>query len=244
MSESGEREPASVNKTSRRRVAELVKDDEAGDEPLSGDFPSEGVLDHFRRAEIWVPTEVYADHIAGQEFDWYALRFQVAFLPPGELKMTSARVRLEFREPVSQLDAWSPNDTFSAFRELETSGEIKVSGGLKVPDALLEKFVYLANLLPQVSAEYRRFAQEHKTPMESVLRAVSDRQRRLSYDLAQDPKTGIDPRQLTGEVLLGVPPGTALAGVPPLLQLAVDCRCGLLRLRSEVEQDVDIVWRR
>jgi hypothetical protein len=101
----------------------------------------------------------------------------------------------------------------------------------------------LKELLPKLLIEYHRLAEEKKEPAESVIRAVSDRQRRLNYDLAQDPKSGIDQRQLLGLVLFGVTPGVDLMEAQPLIGLTINCRCGLLHLKSEIVQDVDVAVR-
>jgi len=233
-----------INKSSRKRIAELVTDQEATDTQLSGDFDSEGILDYFRRAEIWVPTEVYADYVMSKDFDWYGMQFNVAFVPPEKQKVSWAHVRLDFQELVKQLDAWLPNDVFSAYKEVSKSIDIKGTASLGVPEALLGDLPYLKDLLPQFSVEYRKFAEETKTLMESVIRAFSDRQRRLGYDLSEDPKTGIDQRQLVAEVLFGVAPGSNLIGPLPLVSLTINCRCGPLRLKSEIYQDVDATFRR
>ena len=232
-----------INKRTRRRIAELVTDQEAADTQHSGDFGSEGVLDYFRRVEILVPTEVYADYVMRSDFDWYGMRFNVAFVPPEQQKVTSARVRLDFQEPVKQLGAWYPDDVFSAYKEVSKTLDIKAYVNLRVPKALLGGLPYLNELLPQLSAEYRKFIEERKTPMESVIRVVCDRQRKLHYDLSEDPKTGIDQRQLTAQVLFGVDPDVDLIESLPLLGLTISCRCGLLGLKSDIYQDVDITFR-
>lgn len=211
---------------------------------LSGDFDSEGILDYFRRAEIWVPTEVYADFVMSTDLDWYGMQFNVAFVPPEKQKVSWARVRLDFQELVKQLAAWLPNDVFSAYKEVSTSTDTKGTASLGVPEALLGDLPYLKDLLPQFSVEYRKFAEEKKTLMESVTRAFSDRQRRLGYDFSEDPKTGIDQRQLVAQVLFGVAPGSKLMESLPLVSLTINCRCGPLRLKSEIYQDVDATFRR
>ncbi|RMF88721.1 MAG: hypothetical protein D6736_09685 [Nitrospinota bacterium] len=232
-----------INKSSRKRIAELVTEQETADTPLSGDFDSEGILDYFRKAEIWVPTEVYADYVVSRGFDWYGMQFSVAFVPPEQQKVSWARVRLDFPEPVKQLGSWLPNDAFSAYKEIGNTTEIRGAASLGVPEALLGDLPYLRDLLPQFSIEYRRFVEERKTPVESVIRSVSDRQRRLDYDLSEDPKTGIDPRQLVAQILFGIAPGTDVRA-SLLFSLTINCRCGPLRLRSEISQDVDITFRR
>lgn len=94
-----------INHSTRKRIAELITDQEAADTQLCGDFSSEGILDYFRRAAIWVPTEVYADYVMTTDFDWYGMQFSVAFMPPEKQRVSWARVRLDFQEPVKQLDA-------------------------------------------------------------------------------------------------------------------------------------------
>lgn len=233
-----------INKRTRKRIVELVTDQEAADTQLSGDFDSEGIRDPFRKADIWVPNEVYADYVRSEYFDWYGMQLRVAFEPPEEQKVTWARVRLDFQEPVKQLDAWFPNDIFSAYKEISNTSDVKAYANLGVPEALLGNLPYLKELLPQLSVEYRRFAEEKLIPTESVIRAASDGQQRLYYDLSEDPKTGIDQRQLVARVLFGVAPGADLMESLPLLGLTVDCRCGLLGLKRAINQDVDVTFRR
>jgi hypothetical protein len=233
-----------INKRTRKRIAELVTDEEAADMPLSGDFSSEGILDYFRRAEIWVPTEVYADFVMSTDLDWYGVQFNVAFVPPEKQKVSWAHVRLDFQELVKQLDAWLPNDVFSAYKEVSKSIDITGTASLGVPEALLGDLPYLKDLLPQFSAKYRKFAEEKKTLVASVIRAYSDRQRRLGYELSEDPKTGIDQRQLVAQVLFGVASGSNFMASLPLVSLTINCRCGPLHLKSEIYQDVDATFRR
>ena len=233
-----------INKRTRKKIAELVTDEEATDTQLSGDFASEGILDYFRRAEILVPTEVYADFVMSTDLDWYGMQLNVAFVPPEKQNVSWARVRLDFQEVVKQLDAWLPNDVFSAYKEASKSIGITGTAHLGVPEALLGELPYLRDLLPQFSLEYRNFAEEKKTLMKSVIRTFSDRQRRLGYDLSEDPKTGIDQRQLVAQVLFGVAPGSNLMGSLPLVSLTINCRCGPLRLKQEIYQDVDASFRR
>ncbi|HWP47870.1 MAG TPA: hypothetical protein VNM22_11965 [Candidatus Limnocylindrales bacterium] len=233
-----------INKKTRKRIAELVTDQEAADTQLSGDFDSEGILDYFRRAEIWVPTEVYADFVMSTDLDWYGMQFNVAFVPPEKQKVSWAHVRLDFQELVKQLGAWLPNDVFSAYKEVSKSTDIKGTVSLGVPEALLVDLPYLKDVLPQFSVGYRKFAEEKKSLTEGVIRAFSDRQRRLGYDLSEDPKTGVDQRQLVAQVLFGVAPGSNLMESLPLVSLTINCRCGPLRLKSEIYQDVDATFRR
>lgn len=233
-----------INKGTRKRIAELVTEEEVADTAISGDFASEGVLDYFRRAEIWVPTEAYADHVASTDFDWYGMQFNVAFVPPEKQNVSWARVRLDFNEPVKQLSAWLPNDVFSAYQEVSETIDLQGDVNLAVPEALLGSLPYLKELLPQFSGKYRKFSEKKKTRTHSVIRAISDRQRRLDYDLAEDPKSGIDQRQLVAQVLFGVAPGADVREAQPLVGLTINCRCGPLRLKSEIHQDVDVTFRR
>jgi hypothetical protein len=142
-----------INKRTRKRIAELATDQDAADTQLSGDFNSEGILDYFRSAEIWVPTEVYADHVMSTDFDWYGMQFNVAFVPPEKQKVSWARVRLDFQEPVKQLDAWLPNDVFSAYKEVSKTLKIEGDMSLSVPEVLLGALPYLKELLPQFSVK-------------------------------------------------------------------------------------------
>ena len=77
-----------VNKSTRKRVVELLTEKELADSPVSGDFAGEGILDYFRKAEIWVPTEIYADFVRGTDLDWYAIQFSIGFLPPEKQKIS------------------------------------------------------------------------------------------------------------------------------------------------------------
>jgi hypothetical protein len=233
-----------INKRTRKRIAELVTDQEAEDTQLSGDFDSESIRDYFRKAEILVPTEAYADYVRSEYFDWYGMQFNVAFKPPEKQKVTWARVSLGFHEPVQQLDAWLPNDVFSAYKEVSNTSDVTGYAHLGVPEALLGNLPYLKELLPQLSVKYRRFAEVKKISTESVIRTASDGQRQLYYDLSEDPKSGIDQRQLVARVLFGVAPGADLMESSPLLGLNINCRCGFLRLKSEITQDVDVTFRR
>jgi hypothetical protein len=233
-----------INKRTRKRIAEFVTDKEAEDEQLSGDFASEGILDYFRRAEIWVPTEVYADLVGSTDLDWYAMQFSIAFVPPERQKVSWAHVRLDFQELVKQLGAWFPNDVFSAYKEVSESIDITGSVGLGVPESLLAGLPDLKELLPKFLVKYRNFSEQKKTLVKSVIRAVSEGQRRLGYELSQDPKTGIDPRQLVAQVLFGVTTGSCQVESLPLVSLTINCRCGPLRLKSEIYQDVDATFRR
>ena len=233
-----------INKRSRKRVAELVTEAEVADTTLSGDFASEGILDYFRRAEIWVPTEVYADFVMSTDVDWYGIQLSVAFVPPEKQRVSWAQVRLDFRELVRQLYAWFPNDSFSAYKDESKSIDIKGAAKVSVPDAALGALPYLKDLVPQLSVEYRHFAEAKKSVMKSIVRTSSDGQRRLSYDLSEDPRTEIDQRQLVAQVLFGVAQGSASIDSVPLVDLAINCRCGPLRLKSEIRQDVDVTFRR
>jgi hypothetical protein len=233
-----------INKSTRRRITEMITEEEAADMRLSSDFDSEGILDYFRRAEVWVPTEVYANYVMSQDFDWYDLQFNVAFVPPGKQKVTWARVSLDFQEPVKQLGAWFPNDVFSSYKKESSTLDVTANMNLAVPDTLLLEMPYLKGLFPKLSAEYHKSIQEESTPTVSVIRAVSDRQRRLYYDLAEDPKSGIDQRQLTAQVVFGVSPGIGFPESQLLLSLSINCRCGALRLKSEICQDVDVTFLR
>src|SRR5215218_6826745 len=125
-----------INKNSRKRIAELVTEQEATDTHLSGDFNSEGILDYFRRAEIWIPTEVYADYVMRKDLDWFAMQLSVAFVPPQKAKVSWAQVRLEFEEPVTQLASWLPNNVFSAYKEVSSTSKIKGTANLEVPKTL------------------------------------------------------------------------------------------------------------
>jgi|LGOV01.1.fsa_nt_gb hypothetical protein len=230
-----------INKSTRKRIAELITDQEATDMQLSGDFDSEGIIDYHRKAEILAPTEAYADYVMSKDFDWYVMQFEVGFVPPERRKVSWARVRLDFHEPVKQLGSWLPNDVFSAYKEVSNTSEI-FAASPSVPEALLGNLPYLKGLLPQFSMEYRRFAEEKKTPMTSVIRSVSDRQRRLNYDLTEDPKTGIDQRKLVAQIIFGVAPGADVK-VSPLVSLTINCRCGSHHLKKKIEQDMDITFR-
>jgi hypothetical protein len=234
----------SINKKTRKRFTELITGQEAADTTISGDYSGEGILDNFRKAEIWIPSEVYADYISNKDLDWYEMQFSVGFVPPEGQKITFARVSLNFQEPVRQIGAWFPNDTFSTYQKISTTSEVASDVTIGIPETLLGQFPDLKGLLPQFSAKYHRVYEENKEPAQSIVRTISDRQRRLSYDLNEDPKSGIDQRELVGQVLFGITPNINMEKLPVLLSLTINCRCGILQLKSEIVQDVDITFRR
>lgn len=233
-----------INKATRTRVVELLTEEELKDPVFAGDFVSEGVIDHFRRGEVHLPSEAYADHLGTGDTEWFGLQLHVGILPPGTLNVTWARVELRFCEPVNALDAWSPNDVYSAFKEIETQQAVDLTANLSFPKSVLENVPYVAGLLPQLSATYRRRSKEIRAPQNSVIRAISDGHRRLTYDLYEDPKTARDPRQLIAQVLFSTDLHAITETELQLLELAVTCRCGKFGLRKDVQQKVDVTVRR
>jgi hypothetical protein len=247
---------ADINKSTLRKLATLVTDEEAEQPQLSGDYAAEGGLaDRFRRAEIWVPDEVWADPVSDEVRNnmvqtdgsaWYATHFQVGILPPDGTRVSSAEIRLLFDDAVLVLGGWYPNDVFSVYREVKSRQGVSVEARIAPDNPLLKVVPDLQSLLPQVSAEYSRFEEQTKAPEDSVVRTISDGQRRLAFQLRVDPKTDKDPRHFRGQVLFGVsldPRWKARAPAIVQLTLTVSCRCGVLRPRSAIEQLVDVALR-
>lgn len=234
-----------VNKSSRMKIMTMATDEELENQPqVGGDFRAEGgIFDFFRKAEIWVPDEVYAERVAEEGVVWYGTHFQVGIVPPEQAKVTSAEIRVIFTEPVRELGAWYPNDVYSAYREVTQDKHVEIEAKLDPKHPLLALLPAIDSLLPQLSAGYRIATKDLKLPEASVIRTISDGQRRVAFQLSIDPKTDKDPRQFRGQVLFGIAPNTAIQQPLSAMRLEVTCRCGPLRLKSMVTQDVDIVVR-
>ncbi len=236
-----------VNKSTRRKLATLVTDEEVDIHPhLSGDFPAEGgIFGHLRRAEILVPDEVYADYVVEEQLAWYGTHFEIGIVPPEQVKVTSAEIRLSLEKPVKKLGAWYPNDVFSAYRKIARRKKWEFEAKLDLKHPLLEVLPDIKSLLPQLSAHYMDTVAviDLKLPEESVIRTMSDGQRRLVFQLSIDPKTEVDPRKFNGQLLFGITPDAKVDVPLPAMRLEVSCRCGALRLRSEITQVVEVTFR-
>src|SRR5215467_7022865 len=127
---------ADVNKSSIRKLAMLVTDEEAEQPQPSGDYAAEGgIADRFRRAEIWVPDEIWADSVSDEvraqmvqpdRIAWYATHFQIGILPPDDTRVSNAEIRLLFDDPVRILGGWYPNDVFSTYRQIQSRRGVSV----------------------------------------------------------------------------------------------------------------------
>jgi hypothetical protein len=228
-----------INKSSRRRLARLVDADAPEEQSdLAGDFsPEASPFAHFRRAEIWVPTDVWADHVTDA---YYGMHFEIGIVPPEDVAVEFAEIRLDLEPPIERLAAWLPNDVYSSFRQIEAQRkvDVKVDTGLA---QLVTVLPGIADLLPQLSGEYSRVVKDHREPQESVVRTISDGRRRLSFKLSKDLKTGIDPQQFRGQVVFGVDGDPT--GRPLTFSMQVMCRCGIFRLKNTLDQRVDITLR-
>jgi hypothetical protein len=101
----------------------------------------------------------------------------------------------------------------------------------------------VADLLPQLSARYRgppgitgrRSRERHAHRLR--------RQRRLDFKLFPDPATSIDPRHFQGQILFAVGGELTDQGARLTLDRRAAVRCGRLRLKTAVEQQVEITVR-
>jgi hypothetical protein len=225
----------------RRRAVDLVTEEEAGEgQQFSGDYAPEGPMDHLRRAELWLPTRVHALLILTDQIHWYALALHVGIVPPGTARVSSAEIHLTFEPPVIALGAWEPNDRFAIYRETRTRAGLDVKGDLKLPEAAVAALPGISELLPQLSAEYHKASQAIVVPHDSVIRTMSDGERRLAWQLFEDPQTNIDPRQLAAKIVIGLSPELARTKPHSMATLQVECRCGNLRMRSAVRQSIEV----
>ena len=239
----GERQPdvTKINRKSREKIISLLTEEEKQERQPSGDYSSEGLFDPFRKAKIFVPTEIDAYYVTTKNgVDWYATQFYVGFMPPEGQMIKWSRISINFQPPVNKLGAWCPNDKFSNYKKIHTTSKVDVE--VKVPkNVLTDKIPYIGELLPQLSLEYQRYQESTITPQDSVIRAVTNGQRILVYDLYEDPQTRIDPRQLKCQLLFGLP--NAVSSLPnptSLLELVANCRCGTLSPLSDITQGVDL----
>ncbi len=96
--------------------------------------------------------------------------------------------------------------------------------------------------LPSLTARLDQKSERKVEHHASLVRAITDGQRRLTFQLFEDPKTAKDQRQLVAEVLFALgkeePPEVAEAA----LELEVSCKCGLLGMRRAVVQEVDLLF--
>jgi hypothetical protein len=168
------------------------------------------------------------------------MQLYVGLEPPEGQEVSWMKVNMKFKVPIKRLGGWYPDDIFSNYEKIHTIEEIKFD--IKVPE-LLENIEYLNKLLPQLSINYRRYRESTVTPMDSVIRSVSNGQGLLIYDLYKDPKTNIDPRQFKCQILFGIEPNTGFRQSIPLLDLLVNCQCGALSPKAEIEQTIDIFFR-
>lgn len=236
-----------LNRASRVTSVALVRDDEAHEARPTGDFASEGLLDPFRRAEVLLPTETSADLVERGGVHWYGMRLQVGFVPPASISVTEAEIRLTFEAPVRQIGGWLPRDEFSVYQtitstsRLEASTDVTAAASAMLP--ALGALPALAEMLPQIKAEYKRSSESHRAPQDSVVRTMSDGERRLVFQLRKDERTNIDPRQFIGQVLFGVSAETDVSRPLELLTLEVSCTCGPFRLNRTVQQRVAVAFR-
>lgn len=101
----------------RRRMLYMVTDEEKVQEHLIGDYASEGLLDHFRKAEIIIPTcEIAYYATKKNDLDWYAMEINAGLSPPEQQKVSWLKVIMKFKEPIKKLGGWYPDDVFSNYK--------------------------------------------------------------------------------------------------------------------------------
>jgi hypothetical protein len=170
---------------------------------------------------------------------WYGLALRVSFVPPPTVPVSSADIRLEFEPPVSQLGACEPNERFAVYRDMCVKSGKKIKSHLALSGAAEAVLPGIAELVPQLSLDYRSESKAIIVPHYSVIRTASDGERRLAWQLHEDPQNKIDPRQLAARIILGLLPGSAPNMPSPMLTLYAECRCGVLGMRKAVHQKVE-----
>ncbi len=232
-----------INRSTRRRAIELLSAAELNEPEFSGDFRPQGAFDLFRKAEILLPSEVDAVKVAVEDKQLYGTRLYVGLVPPGDQQISEARIDLCFQGPVSRIKAWSPSDLFSLIkaseRKLALTAEANSAKLFPRLDLLLTQVgVGLPSLTARIDQSGERTVEHHA----SLVRAMTDGQSRLTFQLFADPKTAKDQRQLVAEVLFAVEGESTPEVAEAALELEVSCKSGLLGMRRAVVQAVDLVF--
>lgn len=232
-----------INRSTRRRPIELLSEAERAQPEFSGDFRPQGAFDFFRSAEILLPSEIDAVKVAVEDKRLYGTRFYVGLVPPGDQQISEAQIDLTLAKPIARIKAWRPSDLHSLVKSSERKVALTAeASSAKLFPQLGELLLQVGVGLPSLTARVDQTSERHIEHHASLVRAMTDGQSRLTFQLFADPKTGKDQRQLVAEVLFALDRDEAPAVAEAAMELEVSCKSGLLGMRRAVVQAVDLVF--
>ncbi len=231
-----------INRASRTKSSILVSDDEPT-ACISGDFkPEGGIFDHFQKADILVPSELDAHKIVYGKKTLYAIQFYIGVNPKGDVDVNELEVTTQFSTPVSRLRAWDPIDKFVAGKTVSSETTLKAgisSDQLLKLNTLIPSFA--EKLLPQLAISHKTIIKKQSKELDDLVRTITDGQRKLVFKLSSNTETKVDPKQFVGKIVFETNEAPKEEKLD-CLDIEINCRCGVLSLKSSVRQRVTVFF--